>query len=539
MFTDNFDRAVLGDDWVTPGRYGTMAGWGTPPTPDNLIISEPGLVIQNTDYNSFVGCAAYTGLGELGNSGQFAEITIGNALEQRDNRNKDLYYAQHAYYLVYLHSPPAADESRAWTGLRLWQGYYGPYGPPNPNSHGPFYADLIVVNSAGTITDHSSPQYYWSMADLGFANEPFLLNGTKLRLEHVSGDYYGYIKNPNTGAWTLLMTVNNSIASADGYPGFGMGSYANAGVLRGATDYGEYPASVSQFRCGQTVGNDTFLTSNSLTAADNASRSLARGLSKDLFASSNGLIRGISSSGPADEYFNKVKLLPSFDYADGATTASDNSNTAETGFTFVGDAQIDTGVTRYDQGTLLLDGTGDVLQIDHDAGYSIPDDDGTGDSNFTVEIDARWASDPGTANQCLVSKFTNTGSLREWYFGLRNNVLTVIISTASNGIIVANPAFNPVAEQWYTFCFEIRRDAGDRTDVYVDGVLLQSHNGIGSWPNIGSRSGPVRIGGWESGSAIVEPFNGNLANLRITTGVAGGRHGAATYTPPSAPYPVR
>ena len=285
MFTDKFDRAALGSNYVTPSRYGELAGWSGGIFSDDVMISSPGIVTQHTDYDTAVGDAVYTADGEFAGD-QFSEITIADDLEQRA-AGSATYYREYAYYGCLLHVPPLGDTSQAWTAFRIWTGYYGPNNPNYGSVYPPIYTDIIGVNSVGNIIDNSGSTIYSSFADMGFLDgEEAMPVGTKFRLEHVSGVYYGYVFNPKRGTWTLLLTATNTLGSTAGYPGFLLGTFG-----LGYGDDELLSCSISEFRAGQTVDNDTFLTTNTLTGHANTARAAARGLTRNVAQAANALIR--------------------------------------------------------------------------------------------------------------------------------------------------------------------------------------------------------------------------------------------------------
>ena len=291
MFVDDFDRDDIGANYTSPGRYGDLAGWSGGVIADAVRIAEPGLVRQdNTIPITPVGDAAYTGAGEFTATDQFVEITLADPLEVRA-ADPQQYYNNYAYYGVFLHAQPLADASGMWTAFRIWTSYYG---PNNPNYTGPpysdrvYYVDIFIVDATGTV-HNSSSTYYMDYEDLGFFDgEDALPAGTKLRLEHVVDTYYAYVHNPKTGMWTLVQTLaNNDVPPAtDGYPGFLVSSY---GI--GYPDNELASAAIKQFRCGHTVDNDTFLTTNTLTGHANTARAATRGLTRNVAQAANALIR--------------------------------------------------------------------------------------------------------------------------------------------------------------------------------------------------------------------------------------------------------
>lgn len=84
------------------------------------------------------------------------------------------------------------------------------------------------------------------------------------------------------------------------------------------------------------------------------------------------------SSGGGDEHWTSVVLLAGFTGNEGSTTITDESSVARS-FTTVGDAQLDTAISKFGGSSLLLDGTGDYVTTADSNDFEF----GTG--SFTIE----------------------------------------------------------------------------------------------------------------------------------------------------------
>ena len=175
----------------------------------------------------------------------------------------------------------------------------------------------------------------------------------------------------------------------------------------------------------------------------------------------------------------------------------------------VGNAQIDTAVTKFGTGSMYFDGTGDSLSVPSNV------ENGIGTSDFTVEA---WIYPTATHGNRHITDSTSAGGLF-----LKTEATTVGIGGAT--IATHNMfSFTFSPNQWYhvAFCRQ-----GSTVYGFVDGVQ------IGSGANTVNYTSPT---GLTIGNAFSLPAGwiGYIDDLRITKGVA--RY-TENFTPRSRAFP--
>jgi len=232
----------------------------------------------------------------------------------------------------------------------------------------------------------------------------------------------------------------------------------------------------------------------------------------------------------AGDQFQNPSLLVDFDGSDAATSANDASSYNHT-LTFVGNAQLDTAQSKFGSASLLLDGTGDRVQIsDHDA-FNLAN------YEWTIECHVRWNGDPpndATGDSGFVAQWTSSGSGRAWYVGFRNNQLLIFHSTTgTNGIATDAQNFDPAGDTWYHIAF-VRDNSGaqDITRIFVEGVQVGTDNATIDGVTIFNTTSDIWIGGYD-GAGDNDYHDGWIDNVRVTKGKALYK---TNFTPPAAPF---
>lgn len=211
------------------------------------------------------------------------------------------------------------------------------------------------------------------------------------------------------------------------------------------------------------------------------------------------------SSAPLEEApnpsFANVVLLSGFEGADGATTATGESSSAQT-ITFVNDAQIDTAQFKFGSSSLLCLGSDDYCSVPHDAEVSI-----SGKDEFTVEAWIRpTATALGKAQSLIVNKRDGSGAEEYWlalYAGKPAFVTFASGSTSSQA--QADDAL--VADTWNHI---VGMKNGSNYYVFVNGLLAAS--AIGGSPS--GNTAPVLIG--RDGYSGGREFDGWIDEVRIS-----------------------
>lgn len=223
-------------------------------------------------------------------------------------------------------------------------------------------------------------------------------------------------------------------------------------------------------------------------------------------------------AGAGDQHFASVVLLLGFEGADGATSTTDESPSPKT-MTFVGTAQIDTGVAPpFGTSSLLLDGTDDYLTTPDSADWAF----GSGD--FTIEAWIRRTN--VTSNDNIVAQWGNTQ--RSWTFTALNGSLSVSESNSLTGTTATRTGtWSPSNDTWYSVAAS---RVSSTLYLFADGVLLNV-GGTADSLTLANSSALLHVGKVENSSS--NDMGGHIKELRITKGV--GRY-TANYTP-AGPFP--
>lgn len=218
--------------------------------------------------------------------------------------------------------------------------------------------------------------------------------------------------------------------------------------------------------------------------------------------------------------FADVVFLSSFDGVDGATSTTDDSNSAHA-ISFQGNAQLDTAQKKFGTASLLLDGAGDWIQCANHADFLF------GAGPFTVEGFVRIA-DVASEIGVFVSMNDITPAQEEISWRILFAAGALLFQYSTNGadtvtpINVASGMSNNTQHHWAAE----RNDAG-LVRVYVDGAVVGSATVTASFF---ASTKPLTIGADTAGNA---PLAGHIDEVRITRGAW--YDGA--FTPPAAPFP--
>jgi len=196
------------------------------------------------------------------------------------------------------------------------------------------------------------------------------------------------------------------------------------------------------------------------------------------------------------------------------TNAGIFDSTAKNVLETVGNAQIDTAVTKFGTGSMEFDGTGDWLKAPNSTELQF----GTGD--FTVEFWVYLATGDAGSNRGLVAK---GGASTGWLVSLNtseNVVFTYTTSTITSTGSINLDAWNHIAV--------VREGTGsNETKIYINGT----NDGTGTVSTNFNQTQVMYIG---ANRAAGDPMKGYIDDLRITKGVA--RYTAA-FTPPTKAFP--
>lgn len=240
---------------------------------------------------------------------------------------------------------------------------------------------------------------------------------------------------------------------------------------------------------------------------------LAGGISETITL---GLVAGVAEGDLVDPDFASVGLLLHMDGSNGSTTFTDNSSNNLTVSVF-GNAQVSTSNPKFGSGSLLLDGTGDYLEVPDDPDW----DFGTG--NYTVEA---WIYLSSTAVFAapIVGRGT-TSALRSWgvrFLGSASGSTRLSWYRPTQTAVFVN--WSPSVNTWYHVA---ACRSGTSLRFFVDGSQVGSTATDNQ--DYDARAYAVRVG--YDGTNF---FPGQIDEVRVTKGVA--RY-TANFTPPTAPFP--
>lgn len=232
---------------------------------------------------------------------------------------------------------------------------------------------------------------------------------------------------------------------------------------------------------------------------------------------------GVGSDGNSDPNFSSVTFLCGFDGTDGATTATDDSNSAHA-ITFSGNAQIDTAQSKFGGASLLCDGTGDIVSCDNSSDFLF------GSGQFTVEFFVYL----NVNTDATIIGVYDTNGQRSWAVRTPNSArwhfLTSTNGTTGNATIDAISAAS--TGQWYHIAAD--RDASNKLRLYKDGVMIGSTTFSST---LHASTGKFAIGGLtNAGNPSGGYLDGWVDEVRITKGVA--RYASDSgFTVPTSAYP--
>lgn len=223
--------------------------------------------------------------------------------------------------------------------------------------------------------------------------------------------------------------------------------------------------------------------------------------------------------GDCDSHFDEVALLLTCSGADGSTTFTDLSAYVHV-VTPVNTAAVTDDETIFGENMLGLAGDGSYLSMPMS-----PQLDLSKCVRWTVELFFNCAN-VGDANKVLYGcrDATNESGIT---IGINPASGIIAVQLFGTGGTTFNSSFTPVADTNYHLALVSN---GSSMTLYVDGVALNS--GSIAPPHTTFGTAELRLGG-EIFSFILGTFNGRMANVRVTRGVA--RY-TADFEPPAAPF---
>lgn len=239
---------------------------------------------------------------------------------------------------------------------------------------------------------------------------------------------------------------------------------------------------------------------------------------------------GANSGAASDPHFANVAFLCSFDGADAATSATDDSSDART-ITFNGTAQLDTAQFKFGTASLLTDGSdGSFVSIPDHADWAMA-------GEFTIEAWIRFATTPDSAGEHIIGQRGDNGAF-SWSLYIADSGVaeTAHFRFSTDGSTethaVGSTDLNFSVDTWYHLCAE--RDSSNKIRLYWDGVMVGSKtSATGTAFN---SAVTLRLGQNSRTATDKEMFSGWIDEPRITIGTA--RYASDSgFTVPSAAYP--
>lgn len=230
-----------------------------------------------------------------------------------------------------------------------------------------------------------------------------------------------------------------------------------------------------------------------------------------------------------DSLWDNVVLLARFSGVDGATEWDDESSANHGAFAFGATAQLDTDITLYSQGTLLLDGNSDYIRLDDDPDWLM----GTSVS-FCIEA---WAYLPTNtdAGKTIIGQYRVDNNRRSWTLNVQadanGNVFRFTYSL--DGINASFIDSDDAAPEGAWTHVAVTRTAAGVINMWVNGVK-QADEDTGITSAFYNSNHTLDVGRAFNNSSV-NFWPGSLADIRITKGAP--RY-IDTFTPPTVRMPA-
>ena len=214
------------------------------------------------------------------------------------------------------------------------------------------------------------------------------------------------------------------------------------------------------------------------------------------------------------KFSNPDATLVSHFSFDSEANVADDSGPLDNDGTVVGDAKR-TASARVGTGALLLDGTGDLIDLGMASGPEYSSGLTADGDGFTV---ACWANVPAATTvdrTRFFSAYANgaAGLGEGWGVGLRNASRTLVGTTYGKADYLTPANVAPALGAWHHYAYVFRNTPINRVDFYVDGVLADTRTTA-----VTGFTDPTTVGfaiGALGRSTAFEGFDGRLDDLRI------------------------
>jgi hypothetical protein len=203
-----------------------------------------------------------------------------------------------------------------------------------------------------------------------------------------------------------------------------------------------------------------------------------------------------------------------------ASAAIADINSPAKTITLGGDAKVDTGIFKFDTGSVRLDGTGDYLQLAASTDFYM----GTGDA--TISCFVRFNSFKAFGIDAFWCHKTDASNYIEMFLSNKVLYVNLTVSGVTTSIIFSETLSDILLNTWYHF--ELDR-YGNTWYAFVDGYARSTGSCSDSWPNF---TGYFEIGRSADGASFLD---GWVCDFKVEKGIA--RH-TANFTPPTAPCTI-
>lgn len=232
-----------------------------------------------------------------------------------------------------------------------------------------------------------------------------------------------------------------------------------------------------------------------------------------------------------DPFLGYVVLLLGFPGADGSTSIIDESPAVHGSATVIGNAQVDTAVSKFGGSSLLSDGTTDGLSFPDSVDWTLSS---ANSDQFTVEAFGVLTTDT-PVGKVIVCQFGGGSPNMAWLLWINNSGELEFIGSTNGSALnwSASPASSGIGWSigvWYHFVAD--KDATGKVRVYRDGVMLGSATPSDS--SLFTSAAPLTVAC--DSAAGGRSWPGHLDEVRITKGIA--RYASdAGFTVPTAEFP--
>lgn len=218
-----------------------------------------------------------------------------------------------------------------------------------------------------------------------------------------------------------------------------------------------------------------------------------------------------------------TKILLSFDGTDTSTSISDiNRGGSAHTWTANGNAQLDTGITKFGTATLLMDGTGDYISTPDSADFALGAGDFTIDFWFNVNTSGNGTL-RGFAGQCNSTVTAASTSFRA-NIGT-TNVISGIVADAGTGFTITGTTAITTTG-WHHYAF-LR--TGNVLKLFLDGV--QEGGDLAFTGTVNNSTNAFAIG--RRGEQNNSFYFGSMDEFRLSVGIA---RWTTNFTPPTLAY---